>query len=52
MWDPLATIKLLYRAKNGQRVGPSHTPDFFLLRRQEAGFEEWKPGEELVRLSK
>ncbi|HKZ54763.1 MAG TPA: TnsA endonuclease N-terminal domain-containing protein, partial [Anaerolineales bacterium] len=49
-YDQPPRIKLAYRAKNGQQVGVLHTPDFFVIRADGAGWEEWKMEEELLRL--
>src|ERR1044072_144178 len=50
-YDQPVTIKLNYEAANGRRMGVLHTPDFFLLRANEAGWEECKTEESLVKLS-
>ncbi|MBV8859775.1 MAG: DDE-type integrase/transposase/recombinase [Acidobacteria bacterium] len=50
-YDQPNTIKLDYEAANGRRVGVLHTPDFFILRTDEAGWEECKTEEKLVELS-
>lgn len=50
-YDQPITIKLEYEAANGRRVGVLHTPDFFLLRSDEAGWEECKTEEGLLKLS-
>ena len=44
-------IPLSYRAKSGRRATQWHTPDFFVLRRASAGWEEWKPAQSLDQLS-
>ena len=49
-YDQPPPIKLLYPAKSGRRVGVLHTPDYFVIRTDSAGWEEWKTEEELVRL--
>jgi putative transposase len=49
-YDQPPPIKLLYQAKNGRRVGVLHTPDYFVLRTDGVGWEEWKTEDELVRL--
>lgn len=51
-YDQPITIKLNYDAANGRNIGVLHTPDYFLLRSNEAGLEECKPEEQLVTLSK
>jgi putative transposase len=50
-YDQPPAIKLVYPARNGRRVGVLHTPDYFVIRRDSAGWEEWKIEEELVRLA-
>jgi putative transposase len=49
-YDQPPPIKLVYLAKSGRRVGVLHTPDYFVIRTDSAGWEEWKTEEELVRL--
>lgn len=49
-WDQPPTIKLNYQSKSGKPLGVLHTPDFFVLRADEAGWEECKTEEELRRL--
>src|SRR5260370_3397274 len=44
-------IPLSYRAKSGRKPTQWHTPDFFVLRRQSAGWEEWKPAQSLENLA-
>lgn len=51
-WDQPPTIKLYYQSKSGKPLGVLHTPDFFVIRTDEAGWEECKTEEELRRLSK
>jgi len=51
-YDQPPRIKLLYQAKSGRQVGVLHTPDFFVIRTDSAGWEEWKTEEELIRLTK
>lgn len=50
-YDQPPAIKLCYQASSGRTVGVLHTPDFFVLRQSEAGWEEWKTQAELVRLA-
>lgn len=45
------TIKLSYEAKNGRRLGVLHTPDFFIMRPDAAGWEESKTEEHLAGLT-
>jgi putative transposase len=49
-FDQPPAIKLDYASATGKRMGVLHTPDFFVMRQQEAGWEEWKTEEELHRL--
>ena len=49
-FDQPPTIKLDYDSPAGKRMGVLHTPDFFVIRETEAGWEEWKTEEELHRL--
>jgi transposase InsO family protein len=46
-YDQPPSIKLDYKSANGKLLGVFHTPDFFVLRETEAGWEEWKTEEEL-----
>jgi putative transposase len=41
-YDQSSRIPLSYRAKSGHKTTQWHTPDFFVLRRTSAGWEEWK----------
>ncbi len=51
-YDQPPPIKLVYQARSGRRVGVWHTPDYFVIRTDALGWEEWKMEEELARLSK
>jgi putative transposase len=48
--QPLA-FKLRYRSAAGRPVTVWHTPDFFVLRTDSAGWEEWKTEEHLHALA-
>jgi len=50
-FDQPPSITLRYQAKNGRPIGVLHTPDFFVIRQDAAGWEEWKMEEELLRLA-
>lgn len=50
-YDQAPAIKLDYRSADGKRLGVMHTPDFFVIREDRAGWEECKTEEELMRLS-
>lgn len=49
-FDQPPSIKLEYQSPGGKQMGVLHTPDFFVIREREAGWEEWKTEEELERL--
>lgn len=51
-YDQPPPIELLYLSKKGKPVRCRHTPDFFVIRRNSAGWEECKTQEELVKLAK
>ena len=50
-YDQPPSIKLNYESKNKRNVGVWHTPDFFVLCQEEAGWEEWKTEKELKKLA-
>ncbi len=50
-YDQPPSIKLNYKSKNQRNVGVWHTPDFFVLRQEEAGWEEWKTDKKLKKLA-
>ncbi|MBD1864000.1 MULTISPECIES: Mu transposase C-terminal domain-containing protein [Trichocoleus] len=50
-WDQPPTIYLEYLSKSGRRNRHPHTPDFFVIRRNSAGWEECKTEQELLRLT-
>src|SRR5437899_9970137 len=50
-FDQPITIKLDYESLGGRRVGVMHTPDFFVIRTRNAGWEEWKTEDDLLRLA-
>jgi putative transposase len=49
--DQPIQIKLNYESAGGKHLGVLHTPDFFVIRRTAAGWEEWKTEEELLHLA-
>jgi len=49
-FDQPPPIKLDYASPTGKRMGVWHTPDFFVIRDHEAGWEEWKTERELQHL--
>lgn len=50
-YDQPPRIQLKYLTKKGRRVGVRHTPDFFVIRTDSLGWEEWKMETELLRLA-
>ena len=46
-WDQPSSFTLRYKTKAGANHGHTHTPDFFALRHDSAGWEEWKMEDEL-----
>lgn len=46
-YDQPPPMKLVYTARSGRRVGVWHTPDYFVIRRDSMGWEEWKTEEQL-----
>ena len=50
-FDQPPSIKLLYDSAKQQGMGVLHTPDFFVIRDDAVGWEEWKTEEELNRLA-
>jgi putative transposase len=50
-YEQSSRIPLSYRAKSGYRTTQWHTPDFFVLRRESAGWEEWKEASSLDTLA-
>lgn len=50
-YDQPCTIRLTYVSLSGRNTVVDHTPDYFVIRSNEAGFEEWKTQEQLEILS-
>lgn len=50
-YDQPPSIKLAYEGAHGRRIGVIHTPDYFVIRTDSAGYEECKPEQELRRLA-
>jgi TnsA endonuclease N terminal len=50
-YDQPPKIKLQYCCLNGRQIGVLHTPDFFVIRRNSAGWEECKTQEALKNLA-
>lgn len=49
-YDQPPPFKIQYQSQSGRKIGHYHTPDFFVLRTDSAGWEEWKTESELLRL--
>ena len=50
-YDQPTRLQLRYRARSGRSTTQWHTPDFFVIRRDQAGFEEWKKASAAQNLS-
>lgn len=50
-YDQPPTIKIKYKSRGEKVVAPFHTPDYFVIYKDEAGWEEWKTEEELKKLA-
>lgn len=50
-YDQPPAIPLAYSSRNGRRLSVLHTPDFFVIRADEAGWEECKAEQELEKLA-
>ncbi len=50
-YDQPPAIILAYDNASGRRMSVRHTPDFFVLRQDGAGWEEWKTEEDLHKLA-
>ena len=48
-WDQPPSFKLEYKSAHGKRVVAVHTPDYFVMRVDGAGWEECKSEDELLR---
>lgn len=50
-YDQPPPFKIQYKNNKGRNIGHYHTPDFFVLRKKSACWEEWKTVKELEKLS-
>ncbi|MEM9927977.1 MAG: TnsA endonuclease N-terminal domain-containing protein [Cyanobacteria bacterium P01_D01_bin.50] len=50
-YDQPPPIKLDYQGSNGRKLGVFHTPDFFVIRTNSAGWEECKTEQDLKKLA-
>lgn len=51
-YDQPNKIKLNYVNNNGKKGGTLYTPDYFVIRKNSAGWVEWKSEDDLIDLSK
>ncbi|KOP79888.1 hypothetical protein AMS60_16195 [Bacillus sp. FJAT-21945] len=51
-YDQPNKIKLNYISKGGKKGGTLYTPDFFVIRKNSAGWEEWKNEEDYIKVAK
>lgn len=51
IWDQPPSFTIGYKGANGKMLGHIYTADFFVLRQNCAGWEEWKPEERLQKLT-
>lgn len=50
-YDQPLSFKLSYQTRSGHKTTHFHTPDFFVIRKDQAVWEEWKLEEELHKLA-
>src|SRR5260221_8014434 len=50
-YDQPPSFKLSYQTPSGRKTTPFHTPDFFVIRKDQVGWEEWKTEEQLHKLA-
>lgn len=50
-YDQPDPFKIQYQSRTGRKIAHFHTPDFFVLRTDGAGWEEWKPEDQLQKLA-
>ncbi|QCT47305.1 hypothetical protein FORC086_25960 [Bacillus cereus] len=50
-YDQPKPVYLEYLSKNGRKVSVNSTPDYFVIREEEAAWEEWKTEEQLIELA-
>jgi len=51
IWDQPPSFTINYVSKSGRPAGHLYTADFFVIHKDWAGWEEWKPENELLRKS-
>ncbi len=50
-YDQPPPFKICYQSQTGRKIAHYHTPDFFVLRSDSAGWEEWKTEKQLEQLA-
>ncbi|MEH2158872.1 TnsA endonuclease N-terminal domain-containing protein [Nostoc sp.] len=50
-WDQAFKFTLKYQSNSGKNITTAHIPDFFVIRNNSVGFEEWKPEKVLEKLA-
>ena len=50
-WDQAYKLTLKVKSSSGKNCTIAHVPDFFIIRYNSVGFEEWKPEEKLEKLA-
>lgn len=50
-YDQPPPLIIRYQNRSGRNIGHYHTPDFFVLRSDKAGWEEWKTEKQLKKLA-
>ncbi len=50
-YDQPEPFRIQYQGTSGRKISHFHTPDFFVIRKNGAGFEKWKPEAEVQRLA-
>jgi hypothetical protein len=51
IWDQPNSFTIRYQDASGKKKGHIYTADFFVIRKDSAGWEEWKPENKLISLS-
>lgn len=52
IWDQPPSFIITYKSTKGRNLGHLYTADFFIIRDNSAGWEEWKTEEQLIKLAK
>ncbi|MFE4129283.1 Mu transposase C-terminal domain-containing protein [Peribacillus sp. YIM B13482] len=50
-YDQPKPVYMEYLSESGRKISVNSTPDFFVIKEDEAGWEEWKTEEDLLKLS-